>query len=148
MGVVDHNIGMVVLVLDEPDTFEVALYFVNSWICLSRGLKGIPRSPRANESGIECIHVSASEISKMATLPILRRRLAQYLQECMQKHIAHIESRYPQTMMLVGQKESGILGSEAGVRKRMSGVISKLERISFRISRERRCSAGAGHQII
>jgi hypothetical protein len=145
MGVVDHNIGMVVLVLDEPDTFEATLYLSTLGFCLSRGLKGIPRSPRANESGTECIHASASEISKMATLPILRRRHAQYLQECMQKHIAHIESRYPQTMMLVGQKESCMLGSEASVRKRMSGVISKLERISFRISREQHFSARAGH---
>jgi hypothetical protein len=32
MGVVDHNIGMVVLVLDEPNAFEATLYFVSSWI--------------------------------------------------------------------------------------------------------------------
>jgi hypothetical protein len=30
MGVVDDNIGIVVLVLYEPDAFETALYFISS----------------------------------------------------------------------------------------------------------------------
>jgi hypothetical protein len=93
----------------------------------------IPLSPHANGLEIEYIHAAAFEISKTVTPPILRRTLSQYLQGYMQKHISHIELQYPQTMMLVEQKESGILGLEADVRKRKSGVVAKLEAISFQI---------------
>ena len=126
MSVVNNNIWVVVFVLDEPDAFEIFLYFISSEIRMSRKLTVLPCLPHASELGSGYIHVSASEISEMAKPPILRRTLSQYLQECMQTHISHIGSRYPQTTMLVVQTESGVPCSEVGAHKRMSGVISRL----------------------
>jgi len=79
--------------------------------------KDIPPSPHASGTESECIHVSAFETSKMATPPILKKTLAQFLQEYMQRRISHIESQCLQTMLLVGQKEIGTLGSAVGARK-------------------------------
>ena len=117
MSVVNDNIRIVVLVLDEPNAREIFLCFISARIRASRD-SILPSLLRANGLANEYIHALASEISEMAETPILRRTLSQCLRECMQTHILHIESRYPQTMMPVVQKESGVLGSEVDARKR------------------------------
>jgi hypothetical protein len=86
-------------------------------------LKDILASIHANVWANEDTHVSASETSRKAMLPVLRRIPSLFSRGYMQRHIEHTEQQYLQTKKLAVQTETGILGSGEVDHKRVSGVI-------------------------